>query len=297
MHRLTKEEKEEIVRLYELGMMDSEISTALNINRGTINYFRKSHNLKTKFTYSKISKIDNSKFEELFYAGLSDYAIAKELNMSPDGIYSHRMRHNYIRNNNLRLNPPVELTTYQKNVLIGTLLGDASIRIGSGSKSPGISCAHGIKQKEYCQHKTQIFNSLGAKCNYHKRTVPDKRNGKLYEDYTMFIPANPKLIEWYEAFYKGRKKVIPFELLENFNEVSLAFLYMDDGFKMKTGYSIATNCFTIEELQKFRMFLLEKFSLETTLHKGNRLYILHKSKERFYNLIEKEIIETMRYKL
>ncbi|MCI7205625.1 MAG: hypothetical protein MSA15_06465 [Clostridium sp.] len=51
----------------------------------------------TKFTYSKISKINKEEFEKLFYKGLSDYVIAKELNMSPDGIYSHRMRHNYHR--------------------------------------------------------------------------------------------------------------------------------------------------------------------------------------------------------
>ena len=51
----------------------------------------------TKFTYSKISKINKEEFEKLFYKGLSDYVIAKELNMSPDGIYSYRMRHNYRR--------------------------------------------------------------------------------------------------------------------------------------------------------------------------------------------------------
>ena len=297
MHRLTQEEKEKIVELYELGMMDSEIGKTLNINRATINYFRKSHNLKTKFTYDKISKIDDSKFKELFNTGLSDYAIAKELNMSPDGIYSHRMRHHYIRSIDLRLNDSKPLTDYQKNVLIGTLLGDSSMRIGADSKNPSITCSHGLKQKEYCQHKTIIFHSLGAKCNYHKRNVPDKRTGKIYEDYTMFIPANPELLKWYKALYKNRKKVIPFEILENFNEISLAFLYMDDGFKMQNGYSIATNCFTLEELQKFRIFLLEKFNLETSIHSGNRLYILHKSKEHFYNLIEKEVIETMRYKL
>ena len=149
MHRLTQEEKEKIIELYELGMMDSEIGKTLNINRATINYFRKSHNLKTKFTYDKISKIDDSKFKKLFNAGLSDYAIAKELNMSPDGIYSHRMRHHYIRSTDLRLSESKPLTDYQKNVLIGTLLGDSSMRIGADSKNPSITCSHGIKQKEY----------------------------------------------------------------------------------------------------------------------------------------------------
>ena len=39
-------------------------------------------------------------------------------------------------------------------------------------------------------------------------------------------------------------------------------MYMDDGYKTQCSYGIATNCFTIEELNKFRIFLLEKFNLE-----------------------------------
>ena len=296
MARLTNLDKENIKRLYEQGKMDSEISKELGIKTQTVQYFRTKNNMPTKFTYSKISKINKEEFEKLFYKGLSDYAIAKELNMSPDGIYSHRMRHNYHRQD-LRCNLKIELSKFQKEVLLGTLLGDSSLRIDKGCKSPTISCAHSIKQKEYCEYKTKIFKNLGAHCKCHKRHIADKRNNKLYEDCTMYIPANPALKSWYDSFYKDKVKCIPFNLFKYFTPVSLAFMYMDDGSKIGNTYQIATNCFTKEEITKFRIFLLEKFNLETSMFKSHVLYIKQCSANRFTELIKPYIIPSMQYKL
>lgn len=294
---ITKDKEKQILDLYNQGKMDSEIGKILDINRATIQYYRRAHNLPTKFTYDKISKIDSNKFEELFNQGLSDYTIAKELNMSPDGIYAYRMRHQYLRDTDLRLNKAVKLTDFQKQVLIGTVLGDSSIRLGKENVSPRVSCAHGMKQKEYCEYKTEIFKSLGAKCNHHKRNRIDERTGIYYEDYTMFIPANPELLPYYNSFYPNGKKVIPLDLLNQFTEVSLAFMFMDDGSRIKSGYNIATCCFNTTELNKFRYFLLERFNLETALHRNNVLYIRHKSKAIFESLVSPYIIESMKYKI
>lgn len=297
MKIITAEQLQKIKELAEKGYMDSEIATLLNIKRTTVWYNRKKLNIKTKFTYSKISKIDNSKFEELFNKGLSDYKIAKELNMSPSSIYSHRVRYNYIRKTNLRFNKPILLSDYQKQVLIGTILGDSSFKIGKGSVSPAISCAHGIKQEKYCKYKTHIFENLGAKCKYHKRNKEDKRTHIFYEDYTMYVPANPEFIVYYNAFYKNNKKVIPIQLLDQFTEISLAFMFMDDGTKTNNSYKIATNCFSKKEIEIFSKFLYDKFNIETTIHKDNGLYIKVNSKKLFEYLISPYIIDSMKYKL
>ena len=296
MAKLTDLDKENIKKLYEQGKMDSEISKELGIKRQAVQHFRAKNNMPTKFTYSKVSKINKEEFEKLFYKGLSDYAIAKELNVSSDGIYSYRMRHNYYRRD-LRLNQGIELSEFQKEVLLGTLLGDSSLRLGKDCKNPSISCAHGIKQREYCEYKTEIFNNLGAHCKYHKRHIADKRNNKLYEDYTMYVPANPALKSWYDSFYKDKVKCIPFNLFKYFTPVSLAFMYMDDGSKTGNSYQIATNCFTKEEITKFRIFLLEKFNLETSMFKSHVLYIKQCSASHFTELIKPYIIPSMQYKL
>lgn len=293
--KINDEMKETLLSLYNQGKMDSEIAKELKVTVSAIHYWRKKLNLKSKFTYSKISKIDINKFEELFNLGLSDYKIAKELNVSPDGIYSFRQRHGYIRED-IRQNKPIILTNYQKQVLLGTMLGDSSFKKAKDCINPAITCSHCLEQKEYCEYKTEIFKSLGSYCKHRKRNLPDKRNGKIYECYNMFIPANPELKHWYDSFY-NEKKVIPFNLFEYFTEVSLAFLFMDDGSKTKNGYTIATNCFTIEDLDKFRIFLKQKFNIETSLFKSKVLYILSKSKDTFTNLINPYIIPCMQYKL
>lgn len=284
-----------VIQLWKEGKMDSEISNITGLNRSTIQLYRKQHNLTSKFTYDKVSKINNKKFEELFNLGLSDYKIAQQLGMSTDGIYSHRMRHNYHREL-LTVAKPKILTEYQKAVLIGTLLGDSSFRCNG--INPSFSCAHCPKQKELTIHKTEIFKSLGAYYTYSIRNTPDKRTGKYYEAYIMRIGANPELKEWYKQLYPKGKKIIPIPLLkEVFNEVSLAFMYMDDGSKTPCGYSIATNCFSKENIKEFQEFLKTKFNLSTTIHSQNVLYIKACSKDLFTKLIKPYIIPCMQYKL
>lgn len=296
IEKITENMKIQLLSLYEEGKIDSEIARILKVSSNAIYYWRKKLNLKSKFTYSKISKINKDKFEELFNKGLSDYKIAKILGVSPEGIYSYRIRHHYVRES-LSENKAIELSDFQKQVLLGTLLGDSSFKMGKGSKNPAISCSHSIKQKEYCEYKTKIFENLGATCKYHKRNIPDKRNGILYEDYTMYVPANSKLKDWYTSFYVSNKKIIPFDLFDNFTEVSLAFMYMDDGFKINNSYSISTNCFTYEQLFQFKEFLLKKFGIDTSIHKGNILYIKMNSRNLFTQLISPYFCECMKYKL
>lgn len=296
--KLNEEMKAQIVNLYNLGMTDKEIAHNIgNVTDGAIYYWRKKLGLKTKFDYSQISKIKKDSFEPLFKQGLSDAKIAEALNVSVDGVYSYRKRNNYDRDN-YTIAKFRELTTFQKEVLLGTMLGDSSFKKGKGCINPAIQCAHGIKQKEYCEYKTQIFSNLGAYCKYHKRNTPDKRNGKYYEDYTMYIPANPMLEEWYNLFYPNGKKVIPLELLDTFTEISLAFMFMDDG--SKTGehaYEIATNCFSASDITAFRQMLKNKFNLDTTMLGQNVTYIKTNSQRLFEHLISPYLCDCMRYKL
>lgn len=294
--KITEEMKNRLIVMYNEGKMDPEIAKELNVSKSAILYWRKKLNLPSKFEYSKISKINNSEFEKLFYSGISDYDIAKQLNMSPEGVYSHRIRHGYNRNTDLRFNKPIALSDFQKQVLLGTVLGDSSLENKKGANTY-LTCAHGIKQKDYCIYKTQIFESLGAKCTYHKRKKLDKRTGIYYEDYTMYVPSNPKLNYWHDAFYKNGKKVIPFSLFKYFTEVSLAFMFMDDGTKIGQSYSIATNCFSTEEILEFRKFLFNKFNIETTMFKSNIVYIKKSSSKLFTKLISPYICECMKYKL
>lgn len=294
--KITETMKEQLIALYNQGKMDSEIAKELKVTNSAIHYWRKKLNLKSKFDYSKISKIDKNKFEELFKLNVSDYKIAKILNISPEGVYCYRKRHGYYREN-LTENKTIELSTFQKEVLIGIMLGDGWLGIGKQCKNPKFRTAHCNKQKEYSEHITTIFKNLNWKCYYSKRKTPDKRNGIYYESYVVESPTNSALAYFYNAFYNNKKKIIPFNLFKDFTEISLAFMFMDDGSKTKNSYTIATNCFTKDEIDKFRIFLKQKFDIETSMFKSKVIYILSKSKNKFTSLIKPYIIPCMQYKL
>ena len=293
---ITPELENKIVELYNQGKTDVEIGTALGIKSGTVNYYRKTHGLTTTFTYDKISKINKTNFKELFEAGLSDYEIAKRIGMSPDGVYSHRIRHGFIRDSlAVAVNKP--LSEFQKQALLGIMLGDGWMGIGKGNINPRVRIAHCVAQKEYSEHIADIFNNLGWKCFYRIKKTPDSRNNICYESYDVEGPANPAFLPLYQSLYFDGKKHIPFDWMDSFTSVSLAYMFMDDGTKTKYSYSISTNCFETEELERFRVILKQKFNLETSLFKNNVLYIRTKSRDLFTSLISPYIVPCMQYKL
>ena len=295
--KITDKMKEQLIALYNEGMMDTEIAGILKVSAGAVLYWRRKLGLKTKFNYKLVSKIDNNKFEELFKKGLSDYKIAEELNMSPDGIYSHRKRFGYLRED-IRDNKGIPLNNYQKQVLVGTMLGDSSITLAKDCKNPRFTCAHSLKQLELVELKANIFKNLGSSIYFYKMPKPDKRTGKVYSNYTMSVKANPELLVWYNMFYKNGKKVIPEECFKYFTAVSLAFLYMDDGCKCNNNsYSIATMCFTESDIMKFRKMLFIKLGIETTMRKNKTIYVKNISVKQFTDLIKPYICNKLKYKL
>lgn len=295
---ITEDIGSQIIKLYEEGLMDSEISQKLGIKRQTVQFYRKTNNLPTKFTYDKISKIDKDKFKELFNKGLGDKEIAETLGMSVDGIYAYRVRHGYLRESYIS-NIEIPLTPFQEQVMIGTMLGDSSFKFEkTKGVNPSLSCTHCVEQRELCEKKAEIFSSYDSTCNYYIRNTPDKRSGKYYENYTMRTKTNPVFLPYYKAFYLDGKKIIPIDLIkEKFTAVSLAYMFMDDGMKYKSGYGICTNCFSVENINEFRKVLLDKFNIHTSIFQRNVLYIKARSRDIFTQLVEPYFVDCMRYKL
>jgi hypothetical protein len=110
------------------------------------------------------------------------------------------------------------------------------------------------------------------------------------------MPSNQTLTEFYNMFYKFNKKIIP-EDLSLLTPLAIAIWFMDDGYKSKNGYYLSTNSFTIEDINKTRKYLFNKYDIESSIDKNNRIYIFAKSINTFNKLISEYIIETMKYKL
>ncbi len=291
--KMSKEDIDKAMLLAQEGYMDSEIAKLFGVTAGNIRVHRENRGIKSQFTYDKISKIDNKKFEELFNQGLGDEEIGKSLGMSSDGIYSHRMRHGYFRESfkENKLNP---LTQDNVEIILGIMMGDGSMECRN--KNARMSTAHGEKQKEYSYYIADKLSNLNPH-TYVSVSKLDERTGKRYTSYWVDLPANPAFNEIYEHFYVKRRKRIPIELFDNFTWQSLAYMFMDDGSKTACGGSFATNCFTIDDLQKFQIFLLEKFNIETTICKNHTLYIKAKSFRHMKSYVEPYMCECTKYKI
>jgi len=288
--------KEVIAKLHSEGKNDSEIAKILNIDSTLVIYYRKKMGLKSNFSYS--SKLDKVKevLIKLVNEGYSDYRLEQIFNINYNTIFNYRKKYGILKED-LRPNKAIELTQFQKEVLLGTLLGDGSMRFGKDQKSPLVIIEHGKKQRPYVKHKSEVFASLNANYKEYKRKTVDERTGIFYESGVCFIPSNPEFVPIYHSFYKDKIKKIPFDLLNNFTAVSLAYLFMDDGSKAKSGYNIALNAFNIEELTKFSSFLLLKFNIQSSVNTTGTLYIKAESKDLFKSLVLPYMHDTLLYKL
>ena len=188
------------------------------------------------------------------------------------------------------------LTDFQKEILIGLLLGDSCLYFrNKNKKSVRLEFKVGKKNYLYLQHLIDIYKDLF------------NLNTKIGETKTSFYIKTKTikiLFPFYTLFYINGKKVITDDLLNSifFTEKSLAYWFMDDGHcENKAGrYKISTQCFSLENQKLLQNLLKKKLQIETMLYKKDRSHILvikRESTKRFRSLIEPYIIDSMKYKL
>ena len=72
---------------------------------------------------------------------------------------------------------------------------------------------------------------------------------------------------------------------------------MDDGFMNHTGYSIATNCFSNEDIKIIMQFFIDKYDIYINVHRDNVIYIRAKDRDKFTKIIKPYIHNDCLYKL
>jgi DNA-binding CsgD family transcriptional regulator len=283
---MTKINHQEFIELYEKGLNDTEIAKVLNVNNATVTFHRQKKALKKNFEYKHSINIEE--LIPLYEQGLSSAKIGKILHVSRKCVWYYRDK--------LKLGKcykPISLSLFQRSVLIGTLLGDGHLRIDNLNAWGDF--AHCIAQKEYAINKYEILKDL---CTPPKEEFPlDKRNLRVFPRIHVRFLSHPYLTSLHHILYKDKIKIISPEIMEEFNDISLAYLYMDDGTKSECGYYICTNGFDIDSVKLLSTTLFEKFAIESTINKSNMLYIPARSKLRFKELVSPYIIESMKYKL
>jgi DNA-binding CsgD family transcriptional regulator len=259
--KITPEQIIEIEKETNNGKTSKEIAKLLGITIGMVEYQRSKYGWKSKYNPNILDKY-LEEIKILVEKEYTDREIAEKYNCNDHTVARFRKKHN-LQRRNLKLCKEKEITKDILEFLLGSVLGDCSIVLRG--QSARISCQHSIKQEAYLLHKAKILESLEPKISY--------RNNTEYPSVGFQTKGTPSLNYLYNAFYVNEKKVIPFELLENFTEKSLAYLFMDDGFPVKgknghicsIGFALCN--FSDKDLTKFSNFLKTKFNLDSYISK------------------------------
>jgi len=192
------------------------------------------------------------------------------------------------------------VTTEQKSIVIGTVLGDSCIWLAPNDRTT-------LEIKQCKEHKEYVFwfyNKL--KYIFPREPKQRKDNGQWYINSS----CSTELSNLRKIFYPNGKKIIP----ENIGEllkspVSLAVWFMDDGtldyrFKDHCAFHLCTNGFSLEESKRLADVLDKNFGISATVHytlcrgkRHARIYIGAKGRGRFIKLVMPFIINCFKYKL
>ena len=159
----------------------------------------------------------------------------------------------------------VELTQIQRDLIIGSILGDGTLERSPGldHSNWGLSVKHGLKQSDYCKWKASILDKLITLIDY-----PTER--------IRFRTIKCKAIsELAISFTKDGKKSIKYESLLDIGPMAFAIWYLDDGnllpyrisktgLKRKPEIRFATHSFTEEENVALSTVLTEKIGVKPT---------------------------------
>lgn len=197
------------------------------------------------------------------------------------------------------------LNSKQRALIIGSLLGDGTMRLGKGAQNVNFKVEHGLMQKDYVEWKYQILKPLvftEPKISYRYA-----ENGEKYAKSWWFRTIrHPFLTEIYNRFYKGNgfrtgKKIIPPEIRSELNPLSLAVWIMDDGCYSRNKIDISTYSFSLLEINKLQILFNDVFGIKARYHrdrdKGYRMYFNQEETKKLIKIIYPYIITSMMYKI
>jgi hypothetical protein len=205
-----------------------------------------------------------------------------------------------------------KLTLLQCEVLVGILLGDASLQTESNGRTYRLRVSQSNEHKEYLFHLYEIFKNLTS--SPPKQYVfTDPRNPlKKYVRWS-FSTTQQSCFRFYGAqFYNvftdcngvtRKEKKIPKLIHKWLQPRSIAYWYMDDGAQKWKGVSLGvrfcTDNYNRQDVQRLAKVLHEKYNLQTSLQKKGkdwRIYVSSSSYDLLKSLIFSYFIESMVYK-
>jgi hypothetical protein len=198
------------------------------------------------------------------------------------------------------LDDNLNLTEYQKEVLVGFLLGDGFLERRGNARATSLKVCQSLKQLEFVEWLHKIFINF-------TRTPPRiktrQRNGKQNFEVVFNTLSHPCFNYFHTLFYPSGKKVIPENIDQFLTPTALTVWFMGDGSvksKECRGRILNTQSFSREEIDRLIIILKDKFDLKSNIRSqkdGLQIYISGKSAEILNALLKDNILPSFYYKL
>lgn len=184
------------------------------------------------------------------------------------------------------------LTSAQHAILVGSLLGDGTLRKQGTRTNALFEVNHALEFKEYVDWKWKEFQEFVL-------TPPKARQGNGNRvAYRFTTQSLPIFTVYYQWFHKDRKKQIPYDTA--IDQRSLAVWFMDDGSKSRKMLYLNTQQFSLEEQQFLQTLLQSTFEIKSTINRDKQYYRLLISTEgtkKMKGIITPYIVPCFQYKL
>ena len=174
-----------------------------------------------------------------------------------------------------------KLTPVQREVLVGILLGDASLRTDTKGRRYRLQISQSERHKEYLFHLYEIYKNLTLSPPTQFSFDDPRSPGKTYVRWTFSTTQQPCFRFYGQQFYskEGRKKC-PRIIEKLLTPRSIAYWYMDDGAQKwkerSKGVRLCTYNFSRAECCWLMDCLQRKYELQVSLQRkgaGYRIYI------------------------
>ena len=197
----------------------------------------------------------------------------------------------------------LSLTDFQKAVLIGSILGDGQLEVNwSGSQyqfNYKLKIAQCLKQKEYTMWKYGVFKEW---------VLTPPKFDPCNNSYRFRTISHREITELRDKFYQDGKKIVPRNIKDYLNPITMAIWFMDDGNVVRNkitkevkGYHINSQSFSLEENELLQKVIWQSFGIKCSIEKNKKYYRLaiwqKTSREKFGDLVSKFILPSMQYKL
>lgn len=199
------------------------------------------------------------------------------------------------------------LTTKQRSLIIGSLLGDGTMRLGKNAINANFKIEHGLAQKDYVLWKYEVLKPWifsGPKISYRY----DNNRLKYEKSWWFRTIRHPFITEIYKEFYSEEgyrtgRKIIPIKITEYLNPFALAIWIMDDGSYSNKKIDISTYSFSLHEINILQKCLKNNFGIIAKYYrdrnKGYRMYFNQEETKKLVKITYPYIsrIPSMTYKV